>query len=112
MIPSTVQFITGMKLRELQRQRQQFRESYRQLRRHVDAAPDAAQRLPRVCHGLQRLKLAGEALHPAVVDRGMALRELEARTLAPDVLALWEGRRENELAAGQLRSEFGYLFGA
>ena len=32
MIPSTVQFITGMKLRELQRQREQFRNSYRRLR--------------------------------------------------------------------------------
>jgi hypothetical protein len=112
MIPSTVQFITGMKLRELQRQRQQFRESYRQLRRQMDAAPDAAHRLPRLYHGLQGVKFAGQPLHPEVVNLEMALRELETGTLAPDVLALWEGRLENELAAGQLRSEFVYLFGA
>ena len=35
MIPSTVQFITGMKLHELRRQREQFRDSYQQLRQAV-----------------------------------------------------------------------------
>jgi len=35
MIPSTVQFITGMKLRELRRQREQFRDSYQRLRQAV-----------------------------------------------------------------------------
>jgi hypothetical protein len=53
MIPSTVQFITGMKLRELQRQRRQFRDSYRHLREQVEAAPDSVQRLRRLYDGLQ-----------------------------------------------------------
>lgn len=112
MIPSTVQFITGMKLRELRRQREQFRDSYRGLRREVEGAPDARQRLRRLYEGLQDLKFAGQPLHPEVVNLEIALRELDAGTLAADVLALWQGRLENELAAGQLRSEFVYLFGA
>jgi hypothetical protein len=112
MIPSTVQFITGMKLRELQRQRARFRDSYRRLRQSVDAAADATERLRRLYHGLQELKFAGQPLHPEVVNLEIALRELEAGTLAPDVTALWQGRLEEELAAGQLRSEFIYLFGA
>jgi hypothetical protein len=112
MIPSTVQFITGMKLRELQRQRARFRDSYQRLRQHVDAAPDAAGRLRRLYDGLQEQKFAGQPLHPEVVNLEIALREMEAGTLAPDVLALWQDRLEKELAAGQLRSEFVYLFGA
>lgn len=112
MIPSTVQFITGMKLRELERQREQFRDSYRRLRQAVEAAPDSTQRLRRLYHGLQELKFAGQPLHPEVVNLEIALRELEAGTLAPDVASLWQGRLENELSAGQLRSEFVYLFGA
>jgi predicted nuclease with TOPRIM domain len=88
MIPSTVQFITGMKLRELQRQREHFRDSYRRLRQDVEAAPDSVQRLRRLYEGLQELKFAGQPLHPEVVNLEMALRELEAGTLAPDVLSL------------------------
>jgi hypothetical protein len=112
MIPSTVQFITGMKLRELRRQREQFRASYRQLRQEVEAAADPAERLRRLYRGLQALKFAGQPLHPEVVNLEMALGELEAGTLAADVRSLWQGRLENELSAGQLRSEFVYLFGA
>jgi hypothetical protein len=112
MIPSTVQFITGMKLRELRRQREQFRDSYRRLHQSVESAPDAVQRLRRLYDGLRELKFAGQPLHPEVVNLEMALRELEAGALAADVLALWQGRLENELAAGRRRSEFVYLFGA
>jgi hypothetical protein len=112
MIPSTVQFITAMKLRELQRQREHFRDSYRRLRQEVEAAADSMQRLRRLYEGLQAMKLSGQPLHPEVVNLEMALRELEAGTLAPDMLALWQGRLEHELSAGQVRSEFVYLFGA
>jgi hypothetical protein len=112
MIPSTVQFITGMKLRELRRQRERLRDSYRRLRRDVEAAADDRERLRRLYEGLQGLQLAGQPLHPEVVNLEIALRELDAGALAADVLALWQGRLENELAAGQLRSEFVYLFGA
>jgi hypothetical protein len=112
MIPSTVQFITGMKLRELQRQREQFRHSYQRLRQEVEAAPDPVQRLSRLYRGLQEVKFAGQPLHPEVVNLDIALRELEAGTLSPDVSSLWQARLENELACGELRSEFIYLFGA
>jgi hypothetical protein len=112
MIPSTVQFITGMKLRELRRQREKFREAYRRLREEVETAPDSVQRLRRLYRGLRELKFAGQPLHPEVVNLEIALLELEAGTLAPDVSSLWQGRLENELSAGQLRSEFVYLFGA
>ncbi len=112
MITSTVQFITGMKLRELQRQREQFRASYRRLTGEVEAAATPAERLRRLYEGLQRLTFASQPLHPEVVNLEIALGEVAAGTLAPDVLALWQGRLEKELAAGQRRSEFVYLFGA
>jgi hypothetical protein len=108
MISSTVQFITGMKLRELQRQREHFRDSYRRLRQEVGAAPNSVQRLRRLYEGLQELKFAGQPLHPEVVNLEMALRELEAGTLAPDVLSLWQGRLEHELSAGKQKGLSSY----
>ncbi|HJT76534.1 MAG TPA: reverse transcriptase domain-containing protein, partial [Gemmataceae bacterium] len=112
MSSSTVQFITEMKLRELHRQREQFRTDYGRLSEEVAAAPTPAERLRRLYDGLRRLRFAGQPLHPDVVNLDVLLYEAQAGALSPDVLSLWLRRLEDELTAGRLRSEFVYLFGA
>src|SRR4051812_20772131 len=105
MSQSTVQFITQMKLRELHRQRDQLREAYRRLEESVAGVRDPGGRLRRLYDGLRGLKFAGLPLHPEVVNLEILLDEAEAGTLAPDVLALWLRRLEDELEAGRARSE-------
>src|SRR3954453_2504546 len=58
------------------------------------------------------MAFAGQALHPDVVNLEVLLHEAEAGTASPEVVALWVGRLEGELAAGRARSEVVYLFGA
>lgn len=109
MIPTTVQFITAMKLRELHRQRDQLRAAYRGLRQ---ALPDGAGRLRALYDGLRGIKFADQPLHPETVNLEVALHELDAGTLAPEVAALWLRRLEDELAGGEARAEFVFAFGA
>ena len=47
-----------------------------------------------------------------MVNLEVLLHEAEAGTASPEVVALWVGRLEEELAAGRARSEVVYLFGA
>jgi hypothetical protein len=61
---------------------------------------------------LRGLSFAGQSLHPEVVNLEILLHAIESGTLSADVLSLWRKRLEEELAAGRLRSEFVYLFGA
>src|SRR5947209_6664106 len=112
MSDSTVQFVTQMKLRELHRQRVRLREAYRQLGEAVAAAHEPGDRLRKLYHGLRELTFAGQRLHPELVNLEILLTEIDSGTLSPAVLALWLERLEGELAAGRLRSEFVYLFGA
>jgi hypothetical protein len=109
---STVQFITQMKLRELRRQRALLRDAYRGLADAVAREPAPAGRLRRLYDGLRGLKFAGQPLHPEVVNLEILFHEAEAGTLSPAVLALWGQRLDDELAAGHLRAEFVYVFGA
>jgi hypothetical protein len=109
---STTQFITQMKLRELHRQRERLRTAYRALSAEVAAAQQPGERLRRLYTGLAKVTVAGQVLHPDVVNLDLLLHELDAGVLSPDVLALWLRRLEDERAAGELRSEFVYLFGA
>jgi hypothetical protein len=111
MADATLQFITQMKLRELHRQRLQFRDAYCRLAEDV-AAATPGDRLRRLYDGLRGLRFAGQPLHPEVVNLEILLHEVEAGAAAVDVPALWQRRLEDELAAGRLRSEFVYLFGA
>jgi hypothetical protein len=111
MATSTVQFITQMKLRELQRQRLRLREAYRALGEGAGSGTPA-ERLRHLHDGLGELAFAGQPLHPDVANLDVLLYEAEAGVLAPDVLDLWRKRLEDELAAGRLRAEFVYLFGA
>ncbi len=109
---STVQFVTQMKLRELSRQRDKLRAAYQALGDEVAGAAAPAERLRRLHDGLRGLKFAGQPLHPDVANLDVLLYEAEAGVVSPDVLELWQERLDEELAAGRLRAEFVYLFGA
>lgn len=110
--PSTTQFITQMKLRELRRQREKLREAYRVLGETIARAETPAARLRQLYEGLREIKFAGQSLHPEVVNLEILLREAEAGAAPEAVVALWQERLDAERAAGRLRSEFVYLFGA
>jgi hypothetical protein len=112
MSDSTVQFITQMKLRELHRQRAKLREAYGRLGEEIARAEGPAQRLHKLSDDLRGLTFAGRPLHPDVANLDVLLFAADAGALSADVLALWLGRLEDELAAGRLRAEFVYLFGA
>jgi hypothetical protein len=109
---STAQFITAMKLRELNRQRTKLRETYRELAEKSAALQRPESRLKTLYEGLRQISFAGQPLHPDVVNLEMLFFEDDAGTLSPDVRAMWVKRLEEELATGRLRSEFVYLFGA
>src|SRR3954464_3785801 len=109
---STTRFITQMKLRELRRQRARLRESYEGLSGAVAGTRDPGARLHTLYEGLRGLAFAGQPLHPDVVNLEILLHEADSGAASPQILTLWLGRREEELAAGRTRSEFLYLFGA
>jgi hypothetical protein len=109
---STTQFITQMKLRELHRQRVQLRAAYQRLSEEAAQAREPGDRLRKLSDGLKELAFAGQPLHPEVVNLEILLAAVESGTLSPAVVSLWQERLAGELAAGQLRSEFVYLFGA
>ncbi|WP_406698300.1 reverse transcriptase domain-containing protein [Singulisphaera sp. Ch08] len=109
---STTQFITQMKLRELRRQRSKLREAYEGLSEEVADDREPRDRLRELYDGLRGLTFAGQALHPDVVNLEVLLHEAEAGAASEEVVALWVGRLEEELAAGRARSEVVYLFGA
>jgi hypothetical protein len=108
---STVQFISRMKLQELNRQRIKLREVYRQLAEAASAGRKA-DRLRTLYEGLRELKFAGQPLHSDVVNLEILLDNAEAGSVSPDMLDLWDRSLRDELEAGQWRSEFVYLFGA
>jgi hypothetical protein len=110
--PSTTQFITQMKLRELRRQREKLREAYRALGEIIARTKTPAARLRKLYEGLREIKFAGQSLHPEVVNLEILLREAEAGAAPEAVVALWQERLHAERASGRLRSEFVYLFGA
>src|SRR5262249_52828200 len=59
--------------------------------------------------GLRAMNFAGKPLHPDVLNLEILLNQ---RHPPADVVALWLRRLEAETAAGRLRSEIVYLFGA
>src|SRR5262245_21207474 len=107
----TIQFITRMKLRELHRQRDLLREVYGRIEADAGAAPSPAELMRRLYEGLRGVKFAGRPLHPDLVNLEPLLAEAGTGGVSADVVALWQRRLEDELAAGRLRCEFVYLFG-
>lgn len=108
----TLQFVTQMKLRELHRQRARLREAYERIDRRVADAATPAERVRLLYDGLRSVKFANRRLHSDVVNLDILLHELESGAQAPSVATLWEERLRSEVAAGYLRSEFVFLFGA
>jgi hypothetical protein len=82
---STTHFITQMKLRELHRQRENLRTAYRSLSDEVRAADSPGERLRRLYAGLRKITVAGQSLHPDVVNLELLLHELDTGVLSPDV---------------------------
>jgi hypothetical protein len=111
MSDATMQFVTAMKLRELHRQRDRLRDAYQTLADDTQADAGAT-RLRKLYEGLREIRFAGRPLHPDLANLEVLLFLAEAGTLSTELLALWEQRLEAELAAGRLRAEFVYLFGA
>lgn len=108
----TLQFVTQMKLRELNRQRARLRDAYLRLAEEVAQTGSAGERLRQLYEGLRKLEFAGQTLHPEVVNLEILLSEIETGGFSPEIVSLWLRRLEDELAAGRLRAEFVYLFGA
>ncbi|KAB8140047.1 hypothetical protein F8S13_25570 [Chloroflexia bacterium SDU3-3] len=109
---SSEQFITRMKLRELQAQRDQLQRAYDEIAQRAAAAPDDAARIRTLYAGLQALMFAGEPFHPDVKNLGMLLHDIEAGRASDEAVAFWRGRLDQELARGRLRADVVYLFGA
>lgn len=109
---TTDQFITRMKLAELNRQRDLLRAAYRDVAAAAVGAPDPAARLRALYDGLRGVTFAGRPLHPAVANLDPVLAEADTGVISPAVFDLWLGRLDAELAAGRLRAEFVHLFGA
>jgi hypothetical protein len=109
---STVQFVTRMKLRELHYQRAKLHDAYQQLDQEIAATSDDGERILKLSQGLRELNFAGQPLHPEVVNLEILQHAIGSGALSAELLSLWRKRLEDELAAGRLRSEFVYLFGA
>lgn len=108
---SSEQFITRMKLRELQAQRDQLQRSYEQIAQRA-AAPDDETHIRALYEGMQALTFAGEPFHPDVKNLEMLLHDMDAGRASADAVGFWRARLEQELARGRLRADAVYLFGA
>src|SRR5437588_8772636 len=106
--PSTIQFISQVKLGELRRQRTLLLETYDRLGQECAAqSPVAA--LQTLFEGLRNIKVAGKPLHP---DLGNIELLLQGASPSPEIVTFWRQRLETELATGRLRADIVYLFGA
>jgi hypothetical protein len=105
---STLQFITQVKLGELRKQRTRLIEGYDRLLRESASRPPE-EHLGHLYRGLREIRCAGIQLHPDIVNLEILLSNTAP---TPEVLGLWIRRLEGEVAAGRLRAEIAYLFGA
>ncbi|HUE74248.1 MAG TPA: reverse transcriptase domain-containing protein [Pirellulaceae bacterium] len=108
MASSTVQFISQVKLGELRHQRTLLVETYQRLEQECAAQP-AVEALMTLYHGLRAIKVAGKPLHPDLENLELLL---DGTAPSPEIVAFWRKRLESEVAAGRLRADIVYLFGA
>jgi hypothetical protein len=109
---TTEQFITQMKFRELQMQRDKSLAAYEALRQELATTQDDRARLQILYRGLRGLQFAKQPLHPDVANLELILRDLDADRTSSETVAFWRAELERELARGRLRSEIVYVFGA
>src|SRR4051794_29835479 len=104
----TIQFITQVKLAELRRQRSLLVEEYDRLA-GAAAAGTPVEGLRALFEGLSAVQVVGKRLHPDLENLDLLLSDAAP---SPEIVAFWRGRLERELAAGRLRADIVYLFGA
>jgi Reverse transcriptase (RNA-dependent DNA polymerase) len=112
MFSATEQFITQMKFRELQIQRDNTLAAYEALQQELAAAQDDHERLRILYTGLRSLKFANQRLHPDVANLELILQDADTSRTSSGTMAYWIAELERELARGRLRSEIVYIFGA
>lgn len=112
MSENTEQFIARMKLRELREQRDQLRATYAELQKKSTSAATLEEQLQLLYEGLREIKLTQTSLHPDVENLDVLLQRGANRAISDELLKFWLARLQTELATGQLRAEFVYLFGA
>jgi hypothetical protein len=108
MSTATIQFITQVKLAELRRQRSLLVAEYDRVA-EVAAAGTPVEGLRALFDGLSAVQVVGQRLHP---DLGNLDLLLNHPAPSAEIVAFWRARLERELAAGRLRADIVYLFGA
>lgn len=103
-----MQFILDLKLRELQKQREQLLAAYAELRTPPAPPESTYDKLQRLYERLKDLKFANEALHPEVLALAVLKHGLASQ---PELIEFWAARLEEEIRFGQNRAEGVYAFG-
>lgn len=106
---TTQQFITSIKLKELQRQRAYLSEAYQAIQTNTQQATQPLEKLKVLYEGLSNLKFAGQRLHPNIENLDVLLAQ--NLTFSPHIVKLWLGKLQKELEQGQLRTEMICIFG-
>ncbi|HAS43507.1 MAG TPA: hypothetical protein DCS93_23710 [Microscillaceae bacterium] len=106
---TTQQFITSIKLKELQRQRALLSEAYQNIQQEVQTTQLPLEKL-RVLHkGLSKLQFAGQHLHPSIENLTILLEQ--NLSFSSHTIQLWLDKLTKELQQGLLRTEMVCVFG-
>lgn len=108
---SIEQFITTLKLGELRRQRDFLRQKYDRIEQQAAASATDEEKLRGLYDGLHELQYKFHGIHYEVDNMRMLLMEIDAGRASPDLVGFWLRWLEDQLASGELRSEFVYMFG-
>jgi len=106
---TTQQFITSIKLKELQRQRALLSEAYLNIQQEVKAAEQPLEKLQVLHKGLSKLQFAGQHLHPSIENLTILLEQ--NLPFSSHTVQLWLDKLTKELQQGQLRTEMVCVFG-
>ncbi|GCE28983.1 hypothetical protein KDA_44670 [Dictyobacter alpinus] len=109
MITENEYLIAQMKLNELRRQRPRLARAYSELEQELKQTPETLQQLRLLFTKLQKITMAGIALHPDVANLEPLLNGLQ---LSEETITFWRSRLAKELPQGRLRSDLIYIFGA
>lgn len=108
MTSSTIQFISQVKLGELQNQRAQLLDAYDELTKACDGQ-SPVESLKILFEGLQEIEVASKPLHP---ELGNIELLLEGTAATDEIIEFWRQKLNTEVASGRLRADIVYLFGA
>ncbi|OJJ18486.1 hypothetical protein BKI52_22995 [marine bacterium AO1-C] len=106
---TTQQFITSIKLKELQRQRALLSEAYQNIQAQVQTTHYSLDKLKVLHEGLSKLKFAGQPLHPSIENLTILLEQ--DLSFSDHTIQLWLKKLTKELQQGQLRTELVCVFG-